>query len=200
MPAATRKPRGSASAVAAAIAVLALGGVAAWWLLRPAPMPVPVPSPLQSTASTPRVGPWVQLRHPAYGVAVEHPADWAVEPGYESEFGAPSRLRGSDGFLGIDAIGGPRSLDEVAQGLANHPLRPYGTTPAIQGATVGGQPARLIIPSADQPEASSGEALVLVRYPAPRTIGDRPYQYFVLYADVAHLRDIAASLTFAAPR
>ena len=198
MPAATRKPRGSAPAVAAAVAVLALGGLAAWWLLRPAP--ASAPSPLLSTASAPRVGPWVRLQHPAYGVAVEHPADWAVEPGYESEFGAPSRLRGSDGFIGLDAIGGPRSLDEVAQGLATHPLLPYGASPAIEGATVGGQSARIIIPSVDQPEASRGEAMALVRYPAPRTIGGRPYQYFVLYADVAHLRGIAATLTFAGLR
>lgn len=193
----TRKPRGPAPAVAA-VAVLLLGAAAAWWLLRPSP--VPSSPPTLSATPAPRVGPWVQLQHPAYGVAVEHPADWAVEPGYESEFGAPSRLRGSDGFLGLDAIGGPRSLDEVAQGLATHPLLPYGTSPAIEGATVGGQPARIIIPSNDQPEASRGEALVLVRYPAPVTIGGRSYQYFVLYVDVAHLRGIAASLTFAALR
>lgn len=168
--------------------VVAAGIAVAVWLLRP---------PAAAVVRAP--APWVTLRHPGYHVSLRHPGDWVVDPGYDELYGGPTRLRGSDGFVGLDAIGGegePDSLDAVAVDLANHPLRPYGSTPLVESITVAGQPARLITPSEDQPEASRGEAMVLVAYPKAVSLGGKPYQFFVLYVDVAHLSEVLASLAF----
>ena len=128
---------------------------------------------------------------PAFGVALEYPAHWQPRPGYGESYGA------EDGFFGLNAVSGEGvPLDEIAQRSAYHKLQPYGSQPRIESLQVQGQPARLILPSADQPEDMKGQAELIVLYPQPVTISGEQYRYFVLYADQGHVRQIAETLSF----
>lgn len=123
-----------------------------------------------------------------YKVTFGYPADWTPV--------SEERYEGTDGFFMVGAVGGPMVIQEVCQNEAFHVLRPYGTSPTIQRLTLRGQEACLILPSTDQPQEMRGQAALIVRYPAPVTIGGQVYQYFILYADRNHIREFADSLEF----
>jgi hypothetical protein len=128
-----------------------------------------------------------------FEVSLEVPRHWQPVPGSES------RHEGPDGFFVLDAIGvvgtnGPgATLDDVVVQQIGHKLRPFGSQPNVEVLTVQNQEARLILPSDD---ASMGDQAALIAvYPRPVQLGQL-CQYFVLYADVAHIRDLVRTLTF----
>lgn len=147
-------------------------------------VPAPTPTTIPTSAN------WKAYSSPAFSVTLEYPADWQHRPEYGESYG------GEDGSFGLDAVSGEGvPLDEVAQRAAYHKLRPYGSQPKIETLQVQGQQARLILPSADQPEDMKGQAELIVLYPQPVTISGERYRYFVLYADQDHIRQIAQTLT-----
>ena len=134
-----------------------------------------------------------RLRSDRYGVNLSYPAGWDWVPGYDG-----SRLGGREGFLQLDAARSSDGfIDGVAEQAAYHPLLPYGSQPSIQHLVVGGQSARLILPSADQPEEMAGQAQLVVAYPTPLVIAGEAYAFLVVYGDADHILEIAKSLAFA---
>ncbi len=151
----------------------------------------PTPSAAVERASTPEVQ-TAELTSERYGVTLRYPAAWGTVPGYDG-----ARLGGPDGFLQLDAAQSPNAdIDAVADLAAHHQLVPYGSEPSVLHLVVAGEPARLILPSADQAQEMAGQAQLVVQYPEPRVIDGEPYSFLVVHADAEHLRAIAATLAF----
>jgi hypothetical protein len=126
-----------------------------------------------------------------YHIRLYSPHNWVKIPGYEERYG------GNGGFFQISAIaGGTLSLDQVVGQEASHQLEPYGTRPVISSLKIQEQPARLILPSSDQPPEMQKQAALIVKYPSPIQIAGINYEYFILWADVSHIHLIAQSLQF----
>ncbi|MBP1693236.1 MAG: hypothetical protein H6Q37_1119, partial [Chloroflexi bacterium] len=91
---------------------------------------------------------------------------------------------------------------EVAQSEAQHVLKPFGSNPVVETLQVHGQEARLILPSTDQPKTAANEPAwgeLLVRYPRPVLVNHSLVEFFVLYGDVNHIRDLATTIIFGDP-
>jgi hypothetical protein len=100
-----------------------------------------------------------------------------------------------NGFVHIAAIDAP-SLDEAVAAEVEHHLRPYGSQPIIENIHVGGQEARLIIPSKDQSADLSRQAAIIVHSPEPIEISGQLYHFLIIWADQEHIRAIAQTVRF----
>jgi len=126
-----------------------------------------------------------------YKISLKYPSYWESNPNYIE------RYEGKDGFFQVGAINGESlSIDEVTKNDAFHKLNPYGSDPKIINRTIDGQEARLILPSADQPEEMRNQAGLIVKYPEAIKINGSLYYYFILWADEAHIEQIGNTLTF----
>ena len=124
-------------------------------------------------------------------VSVQFPADWQPDPSNSRRF------VGADGFLQLlGAAGNGAALDAVANSHATQQLRPFGGNPTISSFVVDGQPARLIWPSDDQPQAMNKLSEVLIQAPALIQVGSNSYDYVLLYADSGHIQQIAQTVQF----
>lgn len=124
----------------------------------------------------------------AYKVRFQYPSNWRKV--------TEERYEGADGFIQISAISAGENLDEVCHGEAFHPLMPYGSMPSILKTRIQNQEACYIFPSADQPAEMLNQSALIVRYPTPLTIQGETYNYFILWADQPHLKEISLSLIF----
>jgi hypothetical protein len=125
---------------------------------------------------------------------LRYPSAWQFESGYGIKYAGP------DGFFQISAIWGPgATIDEIADGDAHHKLQPYGTEPTIEALRVDGQPARLIMPSDDQPAAMAGQSGLIVELPQPIDLSGDTYNFLILWADEQHIRPIADTLSLQQP-
>ena len=106
------------------------------------------------------------------------------------------RYEGPGGFFQISAISAGNQIEEVCRSEAFHPLMPYGSSPQIVMISIQNQEACFIFPSADQPPEMNKQAALIVRYPRPVQIGETFYNYFILWADVNHIRQIGWRLSF----
>ena len=106
-----------------------------------------------------------------------------------------NRYEGVDGFFQVGAVSG-ENIDLVCQNEAFHKLMPYGSSPTVLRSTMQGQPSCLIFPYPDQPPEMRGQSAFIIRYPRPITISGTTYNFFVLYADQDHIREIANTVTF----
>lgn len=127
-------------------------------------------------------------KNTTYKVRFQYPSHWRKVN--------EERYEGADGFFQISAISAGENLDEVCRGEAFHPLRPYGSMPSILKARVQNQEACYIFPSADQPAEMMNQSALIVIYPTPVIIQGEAYNYFILWADQANLKEIASSLKF----
>lgn len=126
-----------------------------------------------------------------FNVSLQYPNHWKQNPDYVQ------RYEGDGGFFQIGAISGEGlSIDEVVRYDAYHKLNPYGSAPLIAKRTVAGQEARLILPSEDQPSEMNKQAGLIVRYPDAVEIEKAVYNYFVLWADQAHMEKISSTISF----
>jgi BlaR1 peptidase M56. len=126
-----------------------------------------------------------------YKISFKYPSYWKLNPNYIE------RYEGKDGFFQVGAINGENmSIDEVAKNDAFHKLNPYGSDPKIINRTIDGQEARLILPSADQPEEMKNQAGLIVKYPEAVKIDGSLYHYLILWADKSHIEQIGNTLTF----
>lgn len=110
--------------------------------------------------------------------------------------GQRSEVRRARRFFQVSAISADNRIAEVCSSEAFHPLRPYGSSPQIVMTTIQKQEACFIFPSADQPVEMNKQAALIVRYPRPVQIGGMFYNYFILWADVNHIRQIGGRLSF----
>ncbi|WP_217700244.1 hypothetical protein [Halobacillus hunanensis] len=106
------------------------------------------------------------------------------------------RYEGTDGFFQISAISSEGTIKEVCHAEAFHPLRPYGSMPFVYPAHMHNQQACFIFPSADQSPDMMGQSAFIIAYPKPVHIQGETYHYFILWADLQHMREIASSLVF----
>ncbi|MFD2924644.1 hypothetical protein [Halobacillus naozhouensis] len=123
-----------------------------------------------------------------YQVRLNYPSHW--------EKVNDLRFQGMDGFFQISAISSERTIEEVCHDEALHPLRPYGSMPAVYPTRMHNQEVCFIFPSADQSSEMMGQSAFLIKYPKPVKIQGETYHYFILWADQHHMREIAASLIF----
>ncbi|MFC4558420.1 TolB family protein [Virgibacillus kekensis] len=123
-----------------------------------------------------------------YRVRLRYPANWQQV--------TDVRFEGPDGFFQISAIASDEPIEEVCQNEAFHPLQPYGSNPRITRTRTQGQEACFIFPSADQPAEMENQAALIVRYPRPVQINGETYNYFVLWADEAHIDEISPTIDF----
>ncbi len=151
----------------------------------------------QHTATLPAATPtasWTTYSDPSYHITLKYPSAWHFIPGYGIKYG------GADGFFQLSAISGPSaSIDEIAENDAYHKLLPYGSQPTIEPLEIDGQPARLILPSADQPQAMAGQSGLIVQLPEPIAISGDRYNFIILWADEQHIRQIAGTLSLMLP-
>jgi LysM repeat protein len=105
------------------------------------------------------------------------------------------RYEGIDGFFQVGAIFG-ESLDEVCRNEAFQQLLPYGSEPTIMGTSIDEQPACYIFPYPDQPAEMRGQAALIITYPKPIILAGQSYNFFILWADKDHIREIGRTVTF----
>jgi len=130
-------------------------------------------------------------------VTIECSDNWeAVEDDYLIN-GKPTRFEGDSGFLQIAAINGQDiSVDEVASNEAKHELNHYGSNPEVEKTSINNREAVFIFPSSDQPEELNNQACLIIKYPHRVVIDNEEYNYFILWADKKHIKEIANSLYF----
>jgi TolB protein len=137
---------------------------------------------------------WATYTSQTYSVSLRYPPGWQRDPRYTLP--GDERYTGPDGFFQLSALSGA-SLDDAANAEAHHLLQPYGSHPIITTTTVaGGRPARLILPSADQPAELEHQAALIVQPPQPMVVNGASYPYLVVWADQSHLDAIASTLHF----
>ncbi|MFC3039468.1 LysM peptidoglycan-binding domain-containing protein [Virgibacillus xinjiangensis] len=128
------------------------------------------------------------FRSDVYQVSLRYPADWQQT--------TAERFEGPDGFFQIGAILSESALEEVCRNEAYHPLEPYGSNPQIVATTHLGEDACIILPSDDQPPEMNQQAAFITAYPESIMINDDTYNYFILWADQDHIREISSELEF----
>ena len=136
----------------------------------------------------------------AFGVQLEHPANWQPDLNYESYDSVESSFadpRGREyGFFLVDACcSGDIGLDEAAELQARHKLKPFGEQPSVTSVQLSAGEGRLILPDGSAPDPYS--AALVVPYKSPRQISSTgTYKFFILYAHKEFIRDIGQSLRF----
>jgi TolB protein len=130
-------------------------------------------------------------------VSIEYPDNWkAVESDYLVG-GKPTRFEGDSGFLQIAAVNGQDiPIDKVASDEAKNKLNLYGSNPQIEKTNINNRDAVFIFASSDQPEEMNNQACLIIKYPQSLIIDNEEYNYFILWADKKHIKDIANSLHF----
>lgn len=153
----------------------------------------PAPMSTRTTSPSPPAAALATYTSSVFRVSLQYPAGWKANVAFSGSTENP-RYEGDDGFFMVDAMSAAAdwSLDQAAEPLARHKLRPYGDNPDIIPMRVGGQEARLIVPR----EEKIKEAALVARYLEPLTLG---YNFFWLYADRAHIEQIAMTIRFLPP-
>jgi len=156
---------------------------------RSAPLVPPTATPSPTAAKA-----WATYADPSYRITLRYPSTWQFVSGYGIKYAGP------DGFFQLSGISGPAaSIDEIAEGEAYHKLSPYGSQPTIESLEVDGQPARLILPSEDQPTAMAGQSSLIVQLPQPIDVGSDTYNYLVLWSDEEHIQQVFETLSLQNP-
>lgn len=127
-----------------------------------------------------------------YKIGFKYPASWSKNPRYEDKY------EGATGFFEVgDFEGTGENIDEAVQAQIDEDYRPYGSSPTVRSFNVDGQPARVIYPSADQPDFyKDREAAIVVKYPRPLTVGDSTYEYVVIWASKEYIPLILSTFKF----
>ena len=159
-----------------------------------APPVSPAPSPSPAATPTPE---WAVYASATFSVTLRYPAAWRAD-----DSAAGDLWRGADGFVRLTSAydvaetieGACASLLQNSEATGKAGNQSWGSHPQLEYLRVDNQPACLILPAADEQQAHD-EALLLVQYP-------RAYErnrILQLWADLRHLRPIAASVRFSPP-
>ncbi len=141
---------------------------------------------------------WQLYSNPYFKISFIYPAHWQQVDG-EARYG--EKFAGEDGYFTITAMGDVGlTLDQAVDAEVQHKLQPYGPDPYVKEFQVQGQEARIISPSTSQDDYSRWQAALLVLYPRPISLTtggtEHVYPIFAVYADPAHIWNIAESLKF----
>ncbi|MCX7921946.1 MAG: LysM peptidoglycan-binding domain-containing protein [Clostridia bacterium] len=131
---------------------------------------------------------WSSYNNPVYYVSFMFPSSWQRID--------ETRYEGITGFFQIAAISSEENLSKVCENEAYHQMNPYGSQPAITQTQVQGSQACFIFPSPDQPPEMKRQSALILRYPNPIVISGEQYNYFILWSDINHIRQIGATLKF----
>lgn len=123
-----------------------------------------------------------------YKVQFQYPSNWVRV--------SDERYEGPDGFFQLSAISTAEPINEICHNEAFHQLLPYGSEPRIVHEQIQRQEACFILPSQDQPPEMRGQAALIVKYPKPIQIEGSSYNYFILWVDKEHLKEISSTLVF----
>jgi TolB protein len=126
----------------------------------------------------------------ALNISFLYPLNWNMT--------SDDRYEGEDGFFQVSAVSS-NSIDEVCKNEAYHELKPYGSQPTIVNTSIQGQDACLLFPYPDQPAEMLGQSALIVTYPRPIALEGQTYNFFILWADQNHIREIVNTLTFLVP-
>ena len=146
---------------------------------------------------------WNTYSSPVYAVSFRYPAHWQpVDRGSSTQFGE-RRFEGDDGFFLVSASLDAESdagltIDDLTAILADDMSRVHGWKVVIEAWQVQGQDARLVLPPSSATSGAGTQAALLVQYPGPVAIAGRTLRFFVLAADVDHIRTLAQTLRFSA--
>ena len=124
-----------------------------------------------------------------------------VPEGWRDDYEEPHRYYGDAGYVRFFATGGLGTTLEQSVATLSDAIKeryPYGTEPTVEATTAAGQPARLIVSSADYYQMMPKDpAALVVAYPEPVTLSDGlTYTHLVLQADRNHVRALGESLRF----
>ncbi|MGL5677916.1 MAG: hypothetical protein ACRDDX_16070 [Cellulosilyticaceae bacterium] len=126
-----------------------------------------------------------------YNIRFEYPASWVQNKNYSE------RYEGTDGFFEVADIQGiGRTIDEVANQEIDTPISPYGKEPQIEAFELGGEPARLILPSSDQAKVFGREAALIVKNKRPVIEGQEKYHYTIIWSDLKNMGHIIKTFKF----
>ena len=159
------------------------------------PTATPAPTATVPPSPQPTLTPYTNAE---FKVQLQYPVDWVPDPQYAANIGGGvdemyRDARGREyGFFQVNAANAPGTLDDVAQGEANHLLKPFGEHPEIERVTVGGKEARLILPESSAPEPFTAE--LIVPYQASLFIAGSTYSFLIIYGHVDFIRGIAATM------
>lgn len=167
------------------------GGASEIWMValnHPVPIQLVIDSDITALAWSKTSMSTATFSSLVYKVQFQYPANWRrVTDGRE-------RYEGTNGFFQVGAISSQGTIEEVCHNDAYHPLLPYGSEPGIVSTLIQGQSACFIYPSADQPPEMHNQAALIVQYSTPVVISGNSYNFFILWADVGHINQIAATL------
>lgn len=127
-----------------------------------------------------------------YKISFKYPRSWKMNPRYEEKY------EGTSGFFEVgDFAGQGENIDEAVNAQIHEAYQPYGSNPIVRRFTVDGQPARVIYPSADQPDFyKDRDAAIVVQYPNPVTVEGKPYDYVVIWTTREYVPLIMSTLKF----
>ncbi len=135
--------------------------------------------------------------NPVFQVSFSYPSSWMADPSYKLTGSIYTAYKGSDGFFSVNAAGNDGLfLDDMIRNEINKPTRPYGSSPSIKNLQIDGQEARIVLPSADQPNELNKQAELVVNYPRTLSISGINFSLFVIYGDKDHIEKIANTLKF----
>ena len=127
-----------------------------------------------------------------YKISFKYPSSWTVNPRYEDKY------EGKSGFFEVgDFDGQGDNIDAAVESQIKEDYKPYGSNPTVRRFIVDGQPARVIYPSADQPDFFiDREAAIVVQYPKDTVINGKDYDYVVIWTSRDYVPLIVSTLKF----
>lgn len=133
--------------------------------------------------------PGLVYANPQFQITLTYPGNWQLDPEHS---GRGHKFAAEDGFFITDVVPGD-NINTLAGMATDQGLLQFGSRPTIEIAHIQGQPARFIWPSSD---AADDLAALIIRFPTPVAIDQDSYDFFLLYADIDHMRALAQTVRF----
>ena len=131
------------------------------------------------------------FRSPLYDITFKYPANWVKNSNYEERYDGPN------GFFEVsDLESFGRPIDQVVKQEIDIPIKPYGTNPEVTATELDGEPARIIMPSADQQKVFDREVAVIVKNKRPVSESSGIYDYTVIWTNKDNLQNLLDSFKF----
>ena len=131
-----------------------------------------------------------EYSNPDFHISLRYPSEWDADERYVFN-GTTARFSGETGFFQVDAAP-DGTLETLVQGLTDHIRTSPDSEPLMEEISLGSVTGHLI----SFPGDSSAAAAFAAPYPWPVRIGEGNYQFFILYADAGHIKNIAQSVAF----